>query len=115
LRRLADSFPTDEGLHLQVLSAEGAFRAQSWEPPEPQEIIALGQNAQRRIVHTPDQLLDVLIESLSRLEDKLHGKPPAVQFLWNDLGNGFYRPKLEEDFSDFVKVHLANDLCGRGS
>lgn len=114
LRRLADSFPTDEGLHLQVLSAEGAFRAQSWEPPEPQEIIALGQNAQRRIVHTPDQLLDVLIESLSRLEDKLHGKPPAVQFLWNDLGNGFYRPKLEEDFSDFVKVHLANDLCGRG-
>ena len=63
------------------------------------------------------QLLGVLIESLQRLQAKLHGETPAVAGVWNEWKQGgrmLYQPKDEERFSDFVKLHLDEDLRGRG-
>ncbi|CAA9332512.1 MAG: hypothetical protein AVDCRST_MAG93-6262 [uncultured Chloroflexia bacterium] len=54
---------------------------------------------------------------MQRLQAKLHGETPAVAFLWNESredGKTHYHPKNEERFSDFVKMHLDDDLRGRG-
>ncbi|KKN53232.1 hypothetical protein LCGC14_0604690, partial [marine sediment metagenome] len=50
---------------------------------------------------------------LSRLENKLQGKEPyspAARFLWDHFGNREFRPVVEDDFSDYVKNHLYDDL-----
>jgi hypothetical protein len=63
-------------------------------------------------VQNGDQLLEVLIESLGRLEEKLQGETPMAPALWNQT-NGSNRPKDEDWFSDYVKQHLQEDLRGR--
>lgn len=67
-----------------------------------------------RLVQNGDQLLEVVTESLQRLEGKLQGETPAAPDLWNERDDGTYRPKDEEAFSDYVKRHLQEDLEGRG-
>lgn len=57
-------------------------------------------------------LLEVVIESLERLQARLQGETPLAQLLWN-FGDRT-RPKDEEALSDFVKDHLQNDLQQRG-
>lgn len=61
-----------------------------------------------------NQLVDVVIESLERLEEKLQGETPAAIYLWNKTGRNLYRPKDENELSDFVKIHLDADLRDRG-
>lgn len=61
-----------------------------------------------------EQLLEVVIESLRRLEGKLQGETPAAPDLWNKRDDRTYRPKDEEAFSDYVKRHLQEDLEGKG-
>jgi hypothetical protein len=58
--------------------------------------------------------LEVVAESLKRLEAELQGETPAAPDLWNERDDGTYRPKGEEAFSDYVKRHLQEDLDRRG-
>jgi hypothetical protein len=67
-----------------------------------------------RLVRNENQLLEVVIESLGRLEEKLQGETPAAPDLWNERDDGSQRPKGEERFSDYVKRHLQEDLGRRG-
>lgn len=60
------------------------------------------------------QLLEVLIESLKRLEAKLQGETPAAIDLWDETKKNVYKPKDENGFSDYVKRHLNEDLKERG-
>jgi hypothetical protein len=83
-------------------------------PPRPQDIVKLADDSERRLVRSGDQLLEVLIESLGRLEAKLQGGTPAAQFLWDRISHGVYRPKDEDSFSDYVKLHLEEDLRQKG-
>ncbi len=61
-----------------------------------------------------EQLLDVLIESLGRLEAKLHDETPAIRDIWDRTSKNVYRPIGEEEFSDYIKRHLTEDLRDRG-
>ncbi|MBI3248295.1 MAG: hypothetical protein HYZ50_17450 [Deltaproteobacteria bacterium] len=67
-------------------------------------------NQQKRLIQGGEQLLDVLIESLHRLEKKLHGVQPAVIDLWDEIHKKVYRPRDEGRFSDYVTRHLRDDL-----
>ena len=60
------------------------------------------------------RLLSVLIESLKRLEAKLHGETPAVEYLWDRVDQNGYKPKDENLLSNYVKIHLDEDLGSRG-
>jgi hypothetical protein len=67
------------------------------------------------LVQNADQLLDVVVESLGRLEDKLQrAEPPAAIDLWDQVGKNRFRPKDEERLSDYLKRHLDDDLRDRG-
>jgi hypothetical protein len=83
-------------------------------PSSPAEILALAANARIRVVQNASDLTRVVIESLERLAVKLKDETPAVQYLWDQTVANKYKPRNEESLSDFIKIHLDEDLRQRG-
>ena len=67
----------------------------------------------KRFVESNEQLLNVVIESLYRLQAELHGELAAVGDLWNNQEKEWW-PKQEEDISDYIARFLRKDLSERG-
>jgi hypothetical protein len=67
----------------------------------------------KRFVESGEQLLGVVLESLSRLQRELHGDLAAVGDLWNSQKADWW-PKQEEDISDYIARFLRRDLVDRG-
>ena len=117
MRRLIDELPQLPWLRWSLLGAQEMARRRSWDPPAPSAILALATDRDRRLVQDGAELIAVLVESLARLHEKLQGETPAAVDVWNEWlrdGARVYRPKSEEQFSDFVKRHLDEDLVRRG-
>ena len=93
--------------------ARAETRRKTWAAPRPEYVLSLARGRTTRLVQNGDQLLEALIESLGRLQNRLQGETPAVFALWNEAG-GSYTPKDEERLSDEIKLHLEQDLAGRG-
>jgi hypothetical protein len=75
--------------------------------------MTLVRNPNNRLIQSGEQLLDVLVESLRRCENKLQGETPAAVFLWDQIrrnGKKTYRPKEEVALSDWLRLHLEEDL-----
>lgn len=115
IERVMEELPDlRETLKWTLYEARAQARRRTWLPPEPEDVLALAARPGTRLVHNGDQLFEVLVESLGRLEEKLQGETPSAPDLWNERDDGTYRPKDEEGFSDYVKRHLQQDLEGRG-
>ncbi|WP_433709078.1 NACHT domain-containing protein [Paenibacillus illinoisensis] len=114
IARIVSELPELPWLKWMLLEAQSTTRRNTWVPPTPIEVIRLVENGHNRLVQSGEQLMEVLVESLTRLEQKLHGITPAVVWLWNEVGKKIYRPRTENEFSDFVKQHLEEDLLGKG-
>lgn len=113
IRRLINKLPQVTWMKWVLIEAERNMRMKTWSPPTAEEIIKLGQDSQRRYVENGRQLLDVLCDSLRRLQQKLHGVYSPVYGLWDNRGNGrnpAYFPKEEERLSDDVAGYLIEDL-----
>jgi hypothetical protein len=110
IERIAAELPElQETLKWTLYQARAEARRRTWLPPEPEHVLKLAARPGTRLVRNGDQLLEVLIESLGRLEDKLQGETPMAPALWDRD-----RPKDEDWFSDYVTQHLREDLRGRG-
>lgn len=117
IQRLIQELPEVPYLKWSLLTAQATTRRRTWVPPAPDHILALATDQQKRFVQDGQQLLTILAESLQRFQTKLHGETPAVAGVWNEWkqeGKTLYQPKNEERLSDFVKMHLDEDLRGRG-
>lgn len=115
LQHLANLQPNDGGVMWMLAEAQQASLQRTWIPPEPATILEMAQRPDSRLVDSGGQLLDAIVESLERLQHKLHGHDPRVEFLWDksvDKGT-HWRPKDESSLSIFVKSHLEDDLRGR--
>ena len=124
--------PELDWLKWTLLEAQNTVRRHTWEPPRPEYILTMARDQQKYLIQSEDDLLNVIHESLCRLERRLQGETPAVIDLWNvinpshlgkSLGiskkNGsnwrtMYAPKDENSFSDYVKRHLEQDIKARG-
>lgn len=93
--------------------ARQAFRRQTWVPPTAIELLEVLSDSNKRLVRTDSELLDAVIESLERLQDRLQGANPIVRILWNE-SRSCRSPKEENFFSDVVRDHLEQDLVHRG-
>jgi hypothetical protein len=122
-RGTADSCSAIEGIQCkfpqlglnQVLSdAKAITRKKNWRPPTPIELFALADQKDARLVRDGDELLEAVMESLSKLGTKLQGETPLRQFLWNEVAKNSFQPKDEAAFADLVKTHLQADLVSRG-
>jgi hypothetical protein len=111
LQHIQERLPANEWIRWMVFEAQNITRRMTWRPPLPAELLALKRNREARLVESGEQLLDIIIDSLQRLEHDLQGETPGAIDLWNENP---YRPKDENRFSDYVKRHLVRDLQERG-
>jgi hypothetical protein len=112
LQAMAREFPDDQPLQSAWLVALEEHVSKTWRQPSPEEALALVRSRDARLVDGGKELLDVLMESLQRIQQKLHGETPEAQFLWDSRG-GWY-PKEETALSDYIKRRLEDDLNERG-
>ncbi len=112
LRRVSEALPQMRWLRIVAAETEDAVRGATWRPQfTPAQLLRLARDSGSRIIQNGDHLLAIIEESLQRLErDILHDATPQVALLWNDLGDGTWRPKDELTLSDYVKVHLEREL-----
>jgi hypothetical protein len=119
LERIVNHKDSSDWIPYLLVQAEAEARKQSWQPLVPDGILRLLADSRKRYVRSTRELLDITIESLERLDAKLQGTPPASQFLWNegkrDEGERAFshQPKDEESLSDYVALHLQDDIGGR--
>jgi hypothetical protein len=113
LRRIAQELPELDWLKWTIQEAELNARRKTWIPPEPKHILSLVTEKQFHLVQNGDELLEVLIESLSRVKAKLQGETPSSRDIW-DQASKKYRPIGENDFSDYIKRFLDDDLKAKG-
>lgn len=113
IQRISHELPELDWLKWTLWEAWNNTRRCTWEPPQPKYILEMAGDSQKYLVQSGDQLLDVLIESLKRLEEELQGETPAARDIW-DRNKNLYKPIVENDFSDYVKRHFDKDLKKRG-
>jgi hypothetical protein len=114
IRRIMRELPELTWLKRQLLEAEDVTRRLTWKPITAADILKIAGNRDARLVQSGDALLEAVMESLKRLEAKLHGETPAIPFLWDKGEKGAFRPKDEYALSDYVKLHLDQDLRDKG-
>ena len=114
IKRLQRELPQLDWLKWVQVDAEAEARRATWVPARPQDIVKLAADRELRLVQGGDQLIQVLVESLGRLQALLQGEIPEAQFLWDKVDRRSAKPKDEDAFSDYVKINLDKDLKQRG-
>lgn len=114
IRRIARELPKLTWLKWTLVEAQHIYRQRTWAPPKPKDILELAKNQQGRLVQSGEQLLEVLIESLQRLEQRLQGENSQAEALWNPVGKTKWKPKDENWFSSYVEDHLERELIPKG-
>lgn len=116
IQHLIQELPALFWLKKTLLVAQANMRRKTWQSPKPEQILQLVFDRDKRLVQSGKQLLDVLIESLDRLELELQGETSAGRDIWDKkFGNSnLFRPKDENAFSDYVKRFLDRDIKARG-
>ncbi len=115
IEHIKNKIPDLDFLNFYLIGARENLRRKNWSPLYPDDFLLLTKNSLFRLILNADHLLDALIESLMRFEKKLQGETPNAIFLWNSLPKvKKLRPKSENDFSDFIKTHLSEDLKQSG-
>jgi len=114
IQRIISELPELTWLKWTLTRARAITRRRTWTPPRIEDIMKMANNQQLRLVQNGDQLLEVLIESLKRLEGKLQGETPASRDIWDRVRDKVFRPIEENEFSDYIKRHLDEDLRERG-
>ncbi len=108
IQRIAQALPHLRWLRWVLIESRESVLGSGWSTPSPRDIIKLAVDHELLLVRNGSQLLSAIQDSLARLQRKLQGENTGAQFLWNEN-----EPKNEAAFSDFVKMHLEDDLVGR--
>jgi hypothetical protein len=109
LERLVRSIPELKFLKSYLLTARQNMLRKTWVPLSPPIFLQFSRHRGARLIRSADDLLEIILESLEKLQEKLQGKSFMARFLWDGL-----RPKVEEDLSDWIKVHLDEELRAAG-
>jgi hypothetical protein len=114
VERLVAALPGLSWLRWAAVETRGHTLRQTWVPPRPDVLLRMARDRDLRLVESGEQLLAVVIASVRSLEQELQGENPAAPDLWNKLADGVYRPKDENELSDYVTRHLRRDIQPRG-
>ncbi|WP_392536205.1 NACHT domain-containing protein [Nostoc sp. C117] len=86
VQRIKSEFPELLWLNSVLLYTQAKTRSQTWPRPLPQDILGLARNRQVRLIRSGDELLNLVYESLERLENKLQDNESLpVMDLWNKV------------------------------
>ena len=76
LESLVNRLPELEWLKWTLTEARETNRRRTWVPVRPSDILSIAEDKERRLVQSGEQLLDVVIESLRRLEENYTERRP---------------------------------------
>lgn len=111
MQSICERFPDRDWLMHLLNQAKQALRQRSMQALPPSELIVYTHRREARLARSSAELMEAVLVSLHRLQEKLHGQTPLAPFLWNLSGNGDTgRPKSEDRLTDFVKFFLEIDL-----
>ncbi len=120
LLRLAHALPVEDlPLRWRHRNAVTMMRRKSWAPPSPRRVLELTAQPEKRLVNDEQDLTELIVESLGRLQDKLtHSTLPSAELLWNwegaDNCRTDFKPKDEAALSNYVAAWLRDDLGKSG-
>jgi len=114
VERLVIALPDLSWLRWAVVETRVQTLRQTWVPPKPEILLRMVGDRESRLVESGEQLLTVVVASLRSLEQDLQGENPAAPDLWNKLSKSVYRPKEENDLSDYIVRHLRRNIQQRG-
>lgn len=83
--RIAKQLPELTWINRVLVEAKIIRRRKEWNPPKPSEIFELLSNTEKRFVQDGNELLNVLVESLEKLNRELQDQNPSVIDLWNEI------------------------------
>ncbi|KKP97438.1 MAG: hypothetical protein UW84_C0008G0004 [Candidatus Collierbacteria bacterium GW2011_GWA2_44_99] len=119
--RIAAALPQYKWIKRYTLVEARRIAAQkSWQPPEVNNLFKLVENHDLRLINSPDELMDSVLDSIARFQQVLHSQhQPRVIRLWNQDRRRKKQPviswpKDELDLSDELASHLNGDLDDRG-
>jgi hypothetical protein len=110
LQRISEVFPQLDFLKIATLDARAVALRSTWRAPTPSDILALARRAQARLVNNGEDLLEVTIESLKRLQAEFTSETSIAPSFWDKTSDNRFRPKDEPTISDMVKRFLQDDL-----
>ena len=113
LDRVIAEFPEDEFARFRRVLARRSAAQTTWSAPSTRDLAALVAAAERRMVESAGQLLEVVLESFARYQAELHGELGAVRDLWDKCTKEDWQPVDEGDLSDRIARHLRADLGGQ--
>ncbi len=124
IQRVMAARPELDWLKWYLRNAQELARRNTWIPIPPEDLMQMVSSPSARWIRNGNDLTEVVVESLSRLQDLLQGETPASIDLWNEIGRErddgakerrrVFRPKDEPCLSDYIKRHLDRDLRDRG-
>ncbi|AIQ12610.1 NACHT domain-containing protein [Paenibacillus durus] len=114
VQRIVNEFPRLTWLKWSLIEAQNATRRNKWIPPRAKDIILLADNKQKRLVQSGNELLVIILDALKKIQKRLHGTTPEVFLLWNNIDKNKCRPRTENEFSDYIKVRLEDEIKGQG-
>lgn len=111
LRSICDHFQNRDWLKYLLNQAKQALRKKSLQALSPSGLIVYTHRREARLARSSAELMEAVLVSLRRFQEKLRGQTPLTPFLWNLSENGDTgRPKSEDRLTDFVKFFLEIDL-----
>ncbi|PEN09634.1 hypothetical protein CRI93_02575 [Longimonas halophila] len=143
LENIASQFPDARKWGRTIHRAKKILRQKSMSSIPPSTLLALAEDASKRVIRSSAELQDVVLEALSDLQNRLNAQEqPAAADLWNEVPYGPRRdvvrdwiqsnnlenlreevkeikgtvfiPKEEKHLSDYVTRQLRQDLERRG-
>jgi hypothetical protein len=113
-RELAKRPASSELVRRQLNLAEDSARLATWHPPSVDELMGMVRGPGKRLITSAEQLQEVVLESLAKLQKDLQAPTPAAESWWNNPHDQTCAaPKREEECSNEILRHLDRDLSGR--
>jgi hypothetical protein len=117
IEQIIQAFPEYEWVKSTFVRAREKMLQKTWNPLIPEDLLRLIQGQENIMVRDANELQDILLNTLSRLEQLLQGETPAAPDLWDQVdrkrGHEKFRPKDENHLSDWVKRQLQAELNAR--
>ena len=102
-------------LPYHLLRARKGMLEKNWLAVSPENLLGLAKDRRNRLVSSGGELKSIILESLGRYQQDLHGENPARKFLWDEQRpRGTWWPKDENTVSDHIAQYLDRDLTQRG-